>query len=236
MRAIYKREMRSYFTSPIGYIFIAVFMAMSGILFSLFTFFSGTSDTSSYFLVLLFVFVIVIPLLTMKLLSEERKLKTEQILLTSPVSLSGIVLAKFFAAFTMFGATFLLSELLHFLFLAPFAASLNVAKIIGNVIGILLIGGAFIAIGLFLSSLTESQIVAAISTIGVILFMVLLSALAGRIGSDVLRVSVKWLAIMSRFSPFTAGIFDLSAILYYISLAVVFLFLTIRVYEKRRWS
>ena len=236
MRAIYKREMRSYFTSPIGYIFIAVFLAMSGILFSLFTFFSGTSDTSSYFLVLLFVFVIVIPLLTMKLLSEERKLKTEQILLTSPVSLSGIVLAKFFAAFTMFGATFLLSELLHFLFLAPFAASLSMGKIIGNVIGILLIGGAFIAIGLFLSSLTESQIVAAISTIGVILFMVLLSALAGRIGSDVLRVSVKWLAIMSRFSPFTAGIFDLSAILYYISLAVVFLFLTIRVYEKRRWS
>lgn len=236
MRAIYKREMRSYFTSPIGYIFIAVFLAMSGILFSLFTFFSGTSDTSSYFLVLLFVFVIVIPLLTMKLLSEERKLKTEQILLTSPVSLSGIVLAKFFAAFTMFGATFLLSELLHVLFLSRYAASLDVAKIIGNVIGILLIGGAFIAIGLFLSALTESQIVAAISTIGVILFLVLLSALAGRIGNDILRVSVKWLAIMDRFSPFTAGIFDLSAILYYVSLAVVFLFLTIRVYEKRRWS
>lgn len=236
MNAIYKREMRSYFSSPIGYIFMAVFFAMSGLLFSLLTFMSKSSSTSTYFFILLFVFIIVIPLLTMKLLSEERKLKTEQILLTSPVSLGGIVLAKFLAAFTMFAITFVFSEIVHFAILSRFAAQISYAEVLGNIIGILLIGGAFISIGLFLSSLTESQIIAAISTIGVILFMILMSVVANYIGNDILRVSVKWLAIVSRFTPFTAGIFDLSSTIYYISLIVIFLFLTIRVYEKRRWA
>lgn len=236
MNAIYKREMRSYFTSPIGYIFMAMFLVMSSLLFSYFTFLSKSSRTSDYFLTLLLVFIIVIPLLTMKLMSEERKLKTEQILLTAPVSLSGIVIAKFLAAFTMFALTFVISEILHFSVLAMFATELSFAEILGNVIGILLVGGAFIAIGLFISSLTESQIVAAISTIAAIIFMMLLSVLSEYIGSDFLRVVVKWFAVISRFSPFTAGIFDLSSVIYYISLAVIFLFLTIRVLEKRRWA
>ncbi len=236
MGAIYKREMRAYFTSPIGYIFMAIFLAMSGLLFSLFTFMSRSSDTSMYFTMLLFVFVIVIPLLTMKLLSEEKKTKTEQVLLTSPVSLSGIIYGKFFAAFTMFAITFIVSETVHFIFLGIFANEINFSVALGNVIGILLVGGAFISIGLFLSSLTDSQIVAAISTIGVILLMMLMSTVAQSVGNEALRVAIKWFAIVSRFSPFTAGIFDLASIVYYISLSVVFLFLTVRVYEKRRWG
>ena len=236
MNAIFKREMRSYFSSPIGYIFISVFLAMSGFLFSLMTFMAKSSATSGYFVSLIFIFIIVIPLLTMKLMAEERKLKTEQILLTSPVSLSGIVIAKFLAAFTMFAVTFIVSVIINFSLLSVFAESVSYAEVLGNVIGILLIGGAFIAIGLFLSSLTESQIVAAITTIAVILIMLLMSAAAEYIGNDVIRAAAKWLAIASRFSPFTMGVFDLSSVIYYISLAVIFLFLTIRVYEKRRWS
>ncbi len=236
MNAIFKREMRSYFSSPIGYIFMAIFLAMSGFLFSIMTFMSKTSASSGYFVSLIFIFIIVIPLLTMKLMAEERKLKTEQILLTSPVSLSGIVIAKFLAAFAMFGLTFITSVIINFFALARFAESISYAQVLGNVIGILLIGAAFIAIGLFLSSLTESQIVAAITTIAVILVMVLLDTVSQYIGNDALRAGVKWLAISSRFAPFSAGVFDLSSVIYYISLAVIFLFLTIRVYEKRRWS
>ncbi len=236
MNAIFKREMRSYFSSPIGYIFMAVFLAMSGFLFSIMTFMSKSSSASGYFVSLIFIFIIVIPLLTMKLMAEERKLKTEQILLTSPVSLSGIVIAKFLAAFTMFGLTFIVSVIINFFVLARFTDTISYAEVLGNVIGILLIGAAFIAIGLFLSSLTESQIVAAITTIAVILVMVLLDAVSQYIGNDAIRAGVKWLAIASRFAPFSAGVFDLSSIIYYISLAVIFLFLTIRVYEKRRWS
>lgn len=236
MYAIYKREMLSYFTSPIGYIFMAVFMVISGIFFSVSTFLSYTTATSSYFQILLFIFIIVIPLLTMKLMSEERKLKTEQILLTAPVSLTGIILAKFFAAFTMFGITFIVSETMHFVLLSNYADNINYAEVFGNIIGIMLIGAAFIAIGLFISALTESQIVAAISTIAVILGLIMMSTLANFISNDFLASVVKWFAIFSRFSPFTIGIFDLASIVYYISLAVIFIFLSVRVYEKRRWS
>ena len=236
MHAIYKREMLSYFTSPIGYIFMAVFMAMSGIIFSIFTFLSNTTATATYFQLLLYIFIIVIPLLTMKLMSEERKLKTEQILLTSPVSILGIILAKFFAAFTMFAITFVASEILHFAALDSFTENINYAEVVGNIVGILLIGAAFIAIGLFISSLTESQIISAISTIFSILALILISMLANSIPNDFLAGVIRWFAILSRFTPFTVGIFDLASIVYYISLSVIFIFLSVRVYEKRRWS
>ena len=98
MWAIYKREMRSYFTSAIGYIYIATFMAVSGFLFSLYTLQAGAAaDIASYFTILLFMFIIVVPLLTMKLFSEERKMKTEQLLLTAPITLWSMVFAKFLA-------------------------------------------------------------------------------------------------------------------------------------------
>ena len=236
MGAIFKRELGSYFKTPTGYIFMAIFFALSGLIFNFTTFLMKSSATNTYFMALLFVFIIVIPILTMKLLSEERKMKTEQILLTAPVSLAEIILAKYFAAYVMFLVTFALSEILHFSFLAVYAESINYAEVFGNCVGIALVGGAFIAIGLFLSSLTESQVVAAISTIGAIIFLVCMSFAASSMSNDFLRGVVKWLAILSRFSPFAYGIFDIPSIVYYISLSIVFLFLTVRVYEKRRWS
>ncbi len=236
MLAIYKREMLSYFTSPIGYIFMAMFMAMSGILFALMTFLVNSTSTSTYFYFLIFIFIIVVPLLTMKLMSEERKLKTEQILLTSPVSITSIILAKFFAAFTMFALTFIVSEMLHFFALGKYTDNINYPEVLGTVIGVLLIGAAFVAVGLFISSLTESQIVAAISTIAAILILISISFVANYIPNDFLANTVRWFAILSRFSPFTIGILDLASVIYYISLAVIFIFLSVRVYEKRRWS
>ena len=111
MFAIYKRELSAYFTSTIGYIFMAVFLALSGAIVWFTTFFSSTTSFATYFFVMLFFFIILIPILTMKLLSEERRTKTEQILLTAPVSLASIVLAKFFAALTLFEGTFCVSLL-----------------------------------------------------------------------------------------------------------------------------
>ena len=98
------REMRAYFTTPIGYVFLAVYFLISGVVFSYSTLYSMTSDVSTYFTVMLFLDAIMLPLLTMKSFSEERKLKTDQLLLTAPVSLTSMVLAKFFAAYTMFAA------------------------------------------------------------------------------------------------------------------------------------
>ncbi len=236
MLAIYKREMLSYFTSPMGYIFMAMFMVMSGGLFSFFTFLSNSTSVSLYFTFLIFIFIIVIPLLTMKLMSEERKLKTEQILLTSPVSITSIILAKFLAAFSMFALTFIVSEAVNFFALSRFADNINIAEVLGTIIGVLLIGAALIAVGLFISALTESQIVAAISTIAAVLVLICMSLLADFIPNDILANMIRWFAILSRFSPFTIGILDLGSVIYYISLAVIFIFLSVRVYEKRRWS
>ena len=243
MSAIYKREMLAYFTTPSGYVFSAIFFALSGILFSITTFGMQTASTRIYFITMLISFSVLIPLLTMKLLSEERKSKTEQISLTSPVSLMDMISAKFFAAYTLFAGTLVLSCAVNISALFTLAqnqkdviSKLNMPTVIGSTVGILLIGGVFIAIGLFLSALTETQIVAAVSSIGVFVLIFLFSLLPGYIGNGVIRTVIKWFSVFDRFYPFTSGVFDITAIVYYFSLTVVFLFLTIRVYEKRRWA
>ncbi len=235
MFAIYKRELRSYFISPIGYIFIAAFLCVSGILFSYTTIQAGeASSVGNYFSLLLMLFIIVLPLLTMKLFSDERRLRTESLLLSAPISLMSMVAAKFFAAYTVFAGTFLFS-CLDFIALYSHGEP-NTAIIIGNVIAVLLVGGACIAIGVFVSSLTENQLIAAIGTMLIIAFFVFTTVLNGYIDSYVIRAVLSWISILDRFVNFSYGYFDFNAILYYISLSFVFLFLTVRVYEKRRWS
>jgi ABC-2 type transport system permease protein len=258
MLAIYKKEMRSYFINPIGYIYLGIFLAVSALVCCYTTLQSSSYETSTYFYFMIFAFVILIPLLTMRSFAEERKMRTEQMLLTAPVTITGMVMGKYLAAFTMFLGTVLLS-CINFIPLyviageerAAVAETANPvigpqsAEIVGSLIGIILLGAAFIAIGIFISSLTENQLSAAVSTIGIILLMVILS-LVNQIGSDkegtrlissyAVRFVIDWISVLSRFSNFGYGLFDFSALVYYLSLAFVFIFLTIRVYEKRRWG
>lgn len=245
MTAIYKREMRAYFTSPSGYIFIAGFLAVSGFLFSLYTVqnaVNGTdADIGGYYSLLIYVMTVFLPILTMKSFSEEKKQKTEQLLLTSPVRLPGMVLAKFLAAYTVFGVTYLITNV-YYIIMALYAPDNTLvttdiaACAIGYGFAILLMGGAFLAIGVFISSLTENQIVAAIASIAVLLILSLLSLIAQGIGFAPLRELLKFFSVYSRFVNFTYGILDYAALLYYFSIMGVFLFLTVRVYEKRRWA
>ncbi|MBQ3528469.1 MAG: ABC transporter permease subunit [Clostridia bacterium] len=232
MQAIYKREMRSYFTTPTGYIFAAVFLCASGFLFALCTLQMQTSDVSAYFQFLMYAYIIVIPLLTMKSFAEEKKNGTEQLLLTSPVSLTSMVLAKFLAAFTMFVGTLLVSSLA--MAVLGLYSEPNWARVIGCTVGILLVGICFIAIGLFVSSLTDNQFVAAIGTIALLAGLVVVAIINGLIDNYFLRLVLDWISIYSRYMNFTYGIFDIASAVYYVSICVVFLFLTVRVYEKRR--
>ena len=236
MLAIYKREMRAYFSSPVGYIFSAIFFAVSAFLFMLYTVQAGESASyPSYFSILLFLFIIIIPLLTMKLVSEERKMKTDQLIMTAPVTLAGIVFGKYFAALTMFGGIFILTSVVYYIPLSMYGNP-NAALYIGCVIGIFLVGSAFISIGIFVSSLTENQFIAAFGTIGAIVFLLLISSLNSYINNEAIRNFISALSITSRYSYFANGLFSYDALLYYISLSAVFLFLTIRVFERRRWS
>lgn len=235
MGAIYRRELRAYFISPVGYVFVGVFLMLSGALFTLSTFYMGTTSLSNYFTYVLMSFVVIIPLLTMRLLSEERKNRTEQLLLTAPVSLWGMVLAKFFAAFTLFSGTLLLS-CVNFFFVRPENGALNLPVIFAQLVGVLLCGAAFCALGLLLSSVTENQLIAALFSIGAIVAMLGLGFFTQDISNTVVRVTLKWLSIFDRFFTFGYGLFDFVSLLYYASIAFIFLFLTVRVLEKRRWG
>lgn len=238
MLAIYKKELRSYFTSATGYVFVAAYLAVSGFLFSMFTMQYATAgddfDLGTYFTCVMFMCSILIPLLTMKIFSEERKLKTEQLLLTSPVSLGAMVGAKFLAAYTVFAGTFLIS-CLDYTVLFKYGDPTG-GIIFGYSIAMLLLGAAFVAIGVFVSSLTENQLTAAVGTIAILMFMLMINFLNSYIDITAVRVVLNWISIYSRFYNFTYGIFDFAALVYYASISLVFLFLTVRVYEKRRWE
>ena len=235
MWAIYKRELRSYFITPIGYIFTGMFLAVSGGLFAYTTLLKqDSSGLYTYFVLLLLVFCILLPLLTMRQLSEEKKSRTEQILLTAPVTLSGVITAKYLAALTIFAASLAVNSL-NFILLY-FYGSPNKAIIWANILGLFLVGAAFIAVSLFLSALTENQLIAAVSSMGGIGLLLLMSLIAEKVPFEWLRVVIRWFSVVDRYTPFTVGYLDINAIVYFLSFTGVFLFLTVRVYEKRRWA
>ena len=235
MLAIFKREMRSYFTGVIGYVFLVLFLAVGGILFCYTTLYSMSSATSSYFLLMLLFSAGVLPLLTMKSFSEERKLKTEQLLLTAPVSIPSMVIGKFLASYVIFAGALVFNSL-YFLVLLPYA-QVKIATLIGSLIALLLVGMVFIAIGLFVSSLTENQLTAAIGTIAIILVLLAIGLINSLIPSDyAIRFVFDAISIFTRFQNFTNGIFDVASFVYYISVAAVFLYLTMRIYDRRRYN
>ena len=248
MLAIYKKELRSYFINPIGYIYIGIFLAVAALLCCLTTILSSSYNVSGYFLYMMYAFVILIPLLTMRLFAEERKLRTEQLLLTAPVTITGMVLGKFLAALTLFASTLLVS-CINFIPLYVIANTERgqqsfenyhigpvTSELVGCLISLFLIGAAFIAIGTFISALTENQLAAAVITITVILGMIGLSILNSFIEVYWIRTIISWISVYARFTNFTNGLFDFAAVFYYLSICFVFLFLTVRVYEKRRWG
>jgi len=235
MFAIYKRELKSYFTTPLGYIFMALFLCANGLMFSYATLKQGVnSNVFSYFRYLLMAFILVIPILTMKLFSEEKKLKTEQLLLTSPVNLWQVVIGKFLAAYSLFAITFAVGSFC-FLVLYQYGTP-NVAVVLGSILGILLVGAACISVGVFISSLTENQLISAIGTMAILLAFIFASYFNSFIASRVVRSVLSWISILSRFGNYMYGVFDIGALLYYLSITFVFLFLTVRVFEKRRWE
>lgn len=227
--------MRSYFTSVIGYVFLVLFLAVGGAVFCMTTLFSMSANVTTFFTYMLIFSAVILPLLTMKSFSDERKGKTEQLLLTAPVSITGMVLGKFLAALTMFGGALLVNTL-YFLILY-FYADVKTAVLIGNFVAILLVGMTFISIGVFVSSLTENQLTAAVGTMAIILVFLAIGIINTLLPSAYwLRYVFNCISIFSRFQAFTNGYFDLSSLLYYLSVSVVFIYLTIRVYDRRRFG
>ena len=235
MLAIFKRELRSYFVGVLGDVFLVIYLTVAGILFSYTTMFSMSSDVTNYFTLMLVFSAIALPLLTMKSFSEERKTKTEQLVLTAPVSLPAMVFGKFLASYTVFAAATVLTSF-YFLFLIPYT-QLKFAVLYGNLIALLLVGMVFIAIGIFVSALTENQLSAAIGTIAIILGFLGIGLINALIPSNyAIRYFFDALSIFTRFQSFVNGYFEFASVIYYLSVGGIFLWLTIRVYDRRRFG
>lgn len=235
MLAIFKRELRSYFVGVLGYVFLVIYLTVAGILFSYTTMFSMSSDVTNFFTLMLIFSAVALPLLTMKSFSEERKTKTEQLVLTAPISLPAMVFGKFLASYTVFGAATVLTSL-YFLFLIPYT-QLKFAILIGNLIALLLVGMVFISIGLFVSALTENQLSAAIGTIAIILGFLGIGLINSLIPTSyAIRYVFDALSIFTRFQSFVNGYFEFASVIYYLSVSGIFLWLTIRVYDRRRFG
>ena len=233
MFAVLKRELSAYFSSPVGYIYLAVFYVFSGYFF-FGVLYSNTTSLSNVFNGMFTIIMLLIPILTMRLVSEDLKNKTDQALLTAPISLVSLVLGKFLSALIVYCLGVAIT-LVYGVVIAAFAPP-DWTVVFGNVLGMLLLGSALIAIGMFISALTENQVIAAVGGFAVGFSLILVNSLSSLISIDWMKKFVSGLSFMERYDEFTNGILDISNIFFFISICAVFVFFTVRVFEKRRWS
>ncbi len=233
--SIFKKEFRAYFLSPIAYVFTTVYLMVTNFLFFQGFFIINQADMRGYFGLLPWVFLFFVPAITMRIWAEEKKLKTLELLLTWPVSDFAVVVGKFLASFAFLTIVILLS------ITVPITVALlgnpDMGPIIGGYLGALLMGGAYLAIGLWVSSLTENQIVAFI--VGVVVTFALFI-----VGNQFVTMAVpsalvpifSYLGLGNHFDSIGRGVVDSRDIVYYLSIIGFFLFLNVRSIESRKWE
>lgn len=243
MKAIFKREFNAYFKTPLGYIFVGLFIAFASVMFFTFNINANTSVMTDYFTMICYVFIVAVPLLTMKMFSEERKLKTDQLLLTAPVKVKDIVLGKFLSGLALLAIPVVFT-LVFMIVLSQYGNPPIIQSMVGY-FGILLYGAMLISMGMFISTLTQSQVIAAVFTmalVGVLSF-------AGSFALDFTTVfhgkilflgkflngTINFLDINKRFYDFAKGTLNLVPMVYFLSITALFNLLTVRVIERRRW-
>ncbi len=231
--AIFKREVSSYFLSPMAYVMGAVFLLLSGYFFSIALLATQSASMQGVFSNMAVIFIFVAPVLTMRLVAEERKLGTDELLLTSPVTITSIVIGKYLAS--VFTYVVFLAASLWYVAILRFYGSPDMGPIYSGYVGMFLFGAACLAAGTFASVLTENQMVAGIIGFGILLFFWLLgwvsAAITGSAGE-----AISMLSILKHFDDFQKGMIDASHVVYYLSFIFVFTFLAVRVVDSRRWS
>lgn len=298
MLAIYKKELRSYFTNAIAWVFMAFFLVLVGLFFFVYNLSGGSLDFSTvYGGIEIFFVLLLIPVLTMKSMADEKHQKTDQLLYTSPVSIGKVVLGKYLALVSLFAIVMafvcmypiILQNLANASATDGAAYTVNYAVAYGSTLGFFIMGCAYIAMGVFISSLTESQVIAAVA-IGVLnIFTMMMSSIANMLPSNKIFMLVFFIALIivlafclnlwihnvwvsalvgiiaeaalgviyiffsakfdgllykvlsaisftDRYTNFTYGILDLSALFYYFSVCFLFLFLTVQRIKKQRYN
>ena len=288
MLAIYKKELRQYFNSMIGFVFLAFFLVIIGIYTWAYNLSSGLGNFEVTLGGISFMYVLLIPILTMRIVAEENRQKTDQLLYTAPISLTKIIIGKYFAVMTLFSCAFI-PICIYPLIIHMYGTDVRLAPAYSSIIGFYLLGAATIAIGLFISSLTESQVIASVVSFITLLLTFLLSNITSLLPTDAIAqcvmIAVLWLvicfvfyhmmnnvtilimmavigeaaiwivyavksslyeslltnilntlALSTRYDDFSLGILNYDAIVYYVSIAFLFVFLTIQMIKKKRFN
>ena len=243
---IIRREFKSYFASPIAYIVLVVFLILSGIFFFLYlqSFVESQFDPRfqllrerlnlndfvirPYFGTVSIILLLMIPLITMRLIAEERKNFTAELLFTSPLRIIHIVLGKFLASLSFFGVMLILSAI--YVVVLEAYGNPDSGPVLTGYLGLFLLGGCFIAVGLFASSLTENQIISAVISFGILLIFWIIGASSGDEGSI-----LGYISIINHLDNFTKGVIELKDVVYYLSLIFFGLLLTHVTLESERW-
>lgn len=288
MLAIYKKELRQYFNSMIGFVFLAFFLVIIGIYTWAYNLSSGLGNFEVTLGGISFMYVLLIPILTMRIVAEENRQKTDQLLYTAPISLTKIIIGKYFAVMTLFSCAFI-PICIYPLIIHMYGTDVRLAPAYSSIIGFYLLGAATIAIGLFISSLTESQVIASVVSFITLLLTFLLNNITSLLPTDAIAqcvmIAVLWLviclvfyhmmnnvtilimmavigeaaiwivyavksslyeslltnilntlALSTRYDDFSLGILNYDAIVYYVSIAFLFVFLTIQMIKKKRFN
>lgn len=228
------REWSAYTVSPVAYVLAAVFLALSGFFFALILFDSRQATLRYLFPSVSFLLMFLAPLLTMRLLAEERRNGTMELLLTLPFRDSEVILGKFLAAFALYVAILLPTLWYVVLLRVVGGAAPEVGPLLSGYLGMLLIGGVLLSIGLFASSLTSNQVVAAVVAFAITLAFWLVGAVSTFVGPPLAGVAL-FLTLPDYLQEFSRGIIDLRAVVYHLSLIAGFLFLTYTSMQTRRW-
>lgn len=253
VHAIIRKELRSYFVSPIVYVVGGVFLLTFGFLAYLYIVFTGAQAIQltqmqggpaqinlndlvfrNLFASMRFVLLLILPILTMRLLAEERKLRTFEFLMTAPIRVSEIIVGKFISVYLIFVGMLLLTTLVP-LTLALFS-DFDWYPVFTGYLGLMLLGGFFLAVGLFASSITENQIVAAFTSFGLLLISWLLAGLGSLLGDTSAGQVISYLSFMEHYDHLVRGLVDTKDLVYYVSGTVLMLFLAHRIVDSSRWK
>ena len=232
--SIYKKELRSFFTTPMAYIFLVVFALVNGYFFTNTFFLYNQSDMRSLFGIVPLVYLFFIPAVSMGLISREKSLGTIEIITTLPVRERDIVIGKFLAVLTLILVA-LFTTLLHYITLFNVGTTIDHGAVFTGYLGLALLGGVYTSVGIFSSSLTENQVIAFIVGIAIVITFFLMDKLLVFVPPGLAGL-IQYMSTEFHLSNMSRGVIDTRNIIYFGSVIGFFLFMTTRVLESRKWS
>ena len=233
MNTIRKREMQGYFYTPVGYVFIGVFLTVSSVLFYMYILYNRSGELPTFIGSMNYLWMLFSPILTMRLLAEERQKKTDQLLLTSPVSLPGIVLGKYLAAVTVLLIT--AGMTLLFVLVVAVYGRVYPAELAVNYMGFILEGCAFAALDLYLSGCAGTPVTAAVLAFGANFLLWILDLLENAVTGEWISEILRFLSLYRQNEPFIRGQLSFAAILFDLSFIAAFLALTVHRLDSHRY-